>query len=276
MLKENRAARLEQEKTERKRVRRRKLIKILDDRREAEPPLFAMRIPLPEPGSSIESTTSIIEIQHRRPFPLIADLLGYPTIKSLDKTDIPDSEVDARFEENVEAIKVHVLEWRIMLEGHLAGLIREGRVSDGLKEVASPLKLLVEESEPNPFNTLSDDLQLLLRADSLFMSNSGYPLAYDHVFISTILNNSTRRREKPLDLSTFKRHEKAQEVARALLAGIGMPDVSFLELRSNIARLFKCGSCRNKFIRLWEDIVRVLLVARAFTLTLVFADSALR
>lgn len=59
---------------------------------------------------------------------------------------------------------------------------------------------------------------------------------------------------RALDPTKFKRHAKAQEVARALLAGFGRPDACFLELQS-FGQLFKCGRCRTDSSYIWEDMV---------------------
>ncbi|KAF8594922.1 hypothetical protein BDV93DRAFT_529006 [Ceratobasidium sp. AG-I] len=257
ILRINRTNRLAVEKTQRGLARRMKLEQIMAEIKAADPFIIDARIPSLMPRSSTEPNAPAVRVRHQRLFPLAVDLLEYPIIKGLDETDIPDSAMEARFEEHREVIKAHVLEWRIKIEGHLAGLLREGRVSDGLKKAAPAPKLPVGKSEPNPFNGLSDDLKLLLRADSLFDSKLGmhsFAVTYPSLLSSSLSNMWGLRRDKPLDLTSYKRYGKAQGIARALLAGLGKTNASFIEF-NNTGQLFKCGRCQSKLVHSWEDMV---------------------
>lgn len=250
---------------------------VLDDVRDEEPFLINTHVLTPQTRSSTEANASTIEILHHRPFPLITDLLEYPAIRSLEETDALDSDTDTRLEEYREAIEAHVLKWRIDIENYLAGLIRQGRASDGLEPAPPAPTLFSRNSNSNLLDGFSDDLKLLLRADSIFTTDSGFPFTYDRLLASTHSDESGRPIQRPVDFSGFKRHERAQEVARALLAGIGQPDASFLELRSDEERLFKCGGCQCRLRHPWEDLVSTFLVAHVFlSLTLVCIDSTLR
>ncbi|KAF8594200.1 hypothetical protein BDV93DRAFT_502159 [Ceratobasidium sp. AG-I] len=253
MVRANRTARLAEEKAERKRARRLQLERIMNEIKAADPLLIDTTILTPAPCSSPDP----VRVIHRRLFPLAVDLLEYPIIKSLDETDIPGSDMEARFEEHREAIEAHVLEWRIKVEGHLAEVLRQGRVSDGLKKAAPAPKLPVGKSASNPFTGVSDDLKLLLRADSLFESKTGplsIPVAYNYLLSSSLSNMWGVCRETPLDLTQFNRDGKAQAIARALLAGLGKTNASFLELQS-IGPRFKCGSCQSKMTHTWTEII---------------------
>ncbi|KAF8594199.1 hypothetical protein BDV93DRAFT_481991 [Ceratobasidium sp. AG-I] len=256
ILQANRLVRLAQEEKQRKYARRRKLAQIMEEIQAAEPLLINTRISLPRLAS--QSTASVVQVSHQRFFPLTADLLEYPIIQSLDETDIPASAMEARFEAHREAIKAHVLKWKIKIEGHLAGLLREGRASDGLKKAAPAPTLPVGKSEPTPFKGVSEDLKLLLRADSLFEPRRallGTPVTYDSLLAASFSISAWGLfRARPLDLTEYKRHGKAQEIARVLLAGMGRTNASFLELRS-IGQRFMCGSCPSRVARTWEEMV---------------------
>jgi len=257
ILQDNRTLRLEREKAQRKRARIIKLEQILEEIRDAEPLLIDARVS-PAALHSSESNTSTIRIVRQRIFPLIVDLLEYPAVKELGETDVPDSEMEARLEEHRGVIEAHILEWRIKVEGHLADVIRKGRVSDGLKKAAPVSKLPVGESDPNPLSGLSDDLKLLLRADSLFESRiwtCSKPVTYDVLLAWSFPNIWSAPRTEPLVLASYKRCGKAQEIARGLLAGIGKTNASFLELQS-MGQRFKCGSCQSKLTYTWSDIVQ--------------------
>lgn len=262
MLRTNRPIRLVEETERRKHARRRKLEQIMDEIRDAEPPFVDAHILHPASRSAPNANPPPVQVSRRRLFPVSADLLEYPIIKDLDEKDVADSEMGPRFEAHREVIKAHVLKWRIKIEGYLAELIRKGRVSDGLKRTAPAPLLPIEKSKPNPLNGLSTDLKLLFRADSLFESGSASsdpPVPYDALFNThPLLLMHGLRRGCALELPDYKRHGKAQEVARALLAGMGRPNASFLELQS-FGQRFKCGSCQSRVIYPWEEMVRTCL-----------------
>lgn len=262
---ENRSSRLAQEKEQRKCDRKRKLEQLVKNIAGTEPPLIQAHILRAAPHSSSDSNAPAIPVSHKRLFPLTEELLAFPLIKSLAETDVSASGMEARFDRHREDIKALILEWRIKTEGYMADLIRKGRVSDGLDGAAPAPKLLVGASEPNPFDGVSDDLKLLLRADSLFESAHWpkTPVTYDVLLKNRDYWSRSDHEEegsdsdevRPLDLSKCKRHVKAQEVAQALLKGIGKPDACFLGFQS-VGPLFKCGRCRSASTHSWEYMVR--------------------
>lgn len=258
MLKVNRKSRLADEKLQRKEARKRKLEQIISELKGAEPPILEARISPLAPHSVSDFNSPTVQISHQRISPLAVDLLEFPIIKRLVESDVPASEVEVRFQKHRQEIQVHVLQWRVQVESHLAGLLWRGRVSDGLA-VAPASILPVEESEPDPFDGVSDDLKLLLRADSLFDSAIS-------LFQATVAYNTLMlphdfeiflgpQKARALDLPGYKRHAKSQEVARAILAELGIPDACFLELR-HIGQRFKCGKCQSDTAYTWEGIVR--------------------
>lgn len=235
------------------------------DIKDSEPPLIKVRIPRIAPRTASDSNSTLAQISYERPFPLTRDLLEYPLIKSLAETDVSASVMEIRFKGHHEDIEALILDWRIKTEGYMAELIRKGRESDGLKKIAAAPVLPVGEFEPNPFDGISDDLKLLFRADSLFESASPkIPVSYDRRLESRDYwglcevqeEDSSSDEVRPLDLSKFKRHAKAQEVARALLKAIGKPDACFLELQ-NVGPRFKCGRCRTNSTQSWVSMVRL-------------------
>lgn len=178
----------------------------------------------------------------------------------MDETDIPDSEMEAHFEAHREEIKAHILEWRIKIKGHLAGLPRKGHISDGLKKAVPVPNLPIGRSKPNLFDSVSDDLKLLLCADSLFESKTGslsIPVTYDACLSLDLSKILGLRMGKHLDLAIYKQYRKAQEIARALLVGMGTTNASFLKLWS-LGQHFKCGRCQSKLTHTWEEMVSSL------------------
>lgn len=268
LLEANRALRLDDEKMRRKNDRKIKLDQLLKNMKLAEPPCIDAQIPnLVPPLAGPHAST--VQVCHQRLFPTTADLLVYPLMKTLDETDVTASEMEARFKEHREEIDAHISEWRLQTEGHLAELLRKGRVSDGLEEKTPPPILPVEESEPNPFDSVSDDLKILLRADSLFESSHGpyaAPVTYYALISPQSYSGYDMRRGLPLDLTRYKREADAQMIARALLSGLGKPDACFLEIKS-VGSRFMCGRCHNSSYYSWEGMVRFPSIASAFFLT---------
>ncbi|KAF8600704.1 hypothetical protein BDV93DRAFT_510727 [Ceratobasidium sp. AG-I] len=256
LLERNRELRLETEKEQRKHARKLKLSQLLSHIKDADPPLIDAQIKNIEPPSWIPSSPTI-KVSHQRVFPLAVDLLEYPIMKSLDEADVSASEMEARFEEHREEINAHISEWRVQIEGHMAELLRKGRESDGLREAAPAPILPVVELEPNPFDKVSDDLKILLRADSLFESTSSpFMTPFNYSALTSVRGSSmyAHLREHPLDLAGYRRDARAQGFAKALLAGMGKPDASFLELKSVEPRLM-CGRCHNGVFYNWEEMV---------------------
>lgn len=199
---------------------------------------------------------------------MIIDLLEHPIIKNLNETEASLSKMEARFERRRGKIHAHISKWRLQTEGHLAELIRKGREDEGLEEAPDPI-LPVKKSMPNPFDNISDDLNLLLRADSLFESTRGplaTPLTYSSLISSPEPSVYALLREQRLDLTRYKRHAEAQKSARVLLEAMGIPDASFLELKS-VGPGFMCGRCHSDSMYTWEEMVCPSFIVRMVSLT---------
>lgn len=123
MLKANHTAWTREEKTQCGHVRRLKLEQALDKIRAANTPLIDTLILSQAPRSGPSSNAPTVRVSHQCLFPLPVDLLEYPIIKSLDEMDVPDSEMQARFEGYRKVVKAHILEWSIKIKGHMAGLL---------------------------------------------------------------------------------------------------------------------------------------------------------
>ncbi|KAF8600702.1 hypothetical protein BDV93DRAFT_261418 [Ceratobasidium sp. AG-I] len=268
VLERNRAARLEREMAERKASRRARLSQLLNDiKLDAVPNVHATMI-RPTDTSSTRSSPSVdeptAEILHKGIFPDFVDALEWPIFKSLYETDVPIAEVMTRFDEQRDEIGMLISDWIERVEEHMAELLRKGRVSDGLPEEAPEPTLSVEESALKPFRYLSDDQKLLYRADSFFepTKNSKSPSVacfFDAVVSSgyLITYGSTlpmRPVKKPFDVTSVKRNADAQATARTLLASLGKPNASFLEMRCP-GQGFACGRCHDGSVKTWEDMV---------------------
>lgn len=257
---------------ERKAARRARLIQLFTNIRLDSVPNVRATIIRPvgaASGSSSSSTDdSTVEIVHGGIFPDFVDALEWPIIENLYETDVPISEMNTRFEEyqNNNEIGTLIAEWQARVEGHMAELLRKGRVSDGLpKEVAEPT-LPVAESAPNPLRHLSDDQKMLYRADSFFEPIKGTPLSpaclFDKVVSSGYLFNykgSMRPVKGSFDVTAVKRNADAQAAARILLAALGKPDASFLEMKCP-EQGYSCGRCHDSSTKTWEEMVCFLAI----------------
>ena len=257
LLERNRESRLENEKAQRRYDRMTKLSQLLSNIKHADPPLIDTHIKDIAPPFLSDSKSPIVKVTHQRLFPLAVDILEHPIMKSLEETDVSASEMEARFEQHGEQINAIISEWRLYIEGYMAELLRNGRVPDGLEEATPAPILPVGESEPDPFDNVSDDLKILLRADSLFESTSSPFMTafnYSTPFVVPHFSSSAFPRER-IDLTKYRRHSEAQKFAGVLLAEMGKPNASFLELKS-IGSQFMCGRCHDDSVYNWEEMVR--------------------
>lgn len=269
MLEKNRAARLEEELADRRALRKARLTQLLNNIKLDTPPLVQTTIIRPTDAalgsSSSTSDTSTVKIVHKGLFPDLADALEWPIIKNLYDTDVPIPEMDVRFEEHRGEINTLIANWTGRIEGRMAELLREGRVSDGLPKESPEPTLPLEEPEPNSFQYLSTDQKMLYRADSLFEPLRGSALGVACYFDATLSAGyfthysydgfSMLPIKGAFNVTTVKRSSDAQAAARILLVALGKPDATFLEMKS-LGRGFACGRCHDSSMKCWEEMVR--------------------
>jgi hypothetical protein len=229
------------------------------------PPIVQLTV-LPPTNSASSSTSpgNPTNISHVGVFPDLADALEWPIVKELYENDTDADQMEAQFEERRAEINILIGEWKLKVETHMADLLRQGRESDGIKgEVIKPT-LIVAEKDTDPFADVSENVRLLLRADSFFhptkATTTGPPLVYDAaVAAGYSYNYSTVHPMKPhkqaLDLTRFHRYEEAQDAARILLETMDKPDACYLELRS-VGQRYICGRCHDNSPKTWEEMVR--------------------
>ncbi|KAG8730441.1 hypothetical protein FRC11_006683 [Ceratobasidium sp. 423] len=164
-------------------------------------------------------------------------------------------------EEHQSKIGKLVIKWRNKTRSCLVGLLREEDME--YAELLQPPKNM----DPSAFARLSDDHKLLLRADSLFYVDQANarvtrspPYAYDRVLRAAYL----RYVEYPIepwefeyeaevpDLDIIHRHAGAQEMTRELLADLGKPNASFLEMDQ---LYYTCESCHDQTPREWTSMI---------------------
>ncbi|KAB5588619.1 DEAD/DEAH-box helicase [Ceratobasidium theobromae] len=271
LLESNRDARLKKEQLSRQESRGNRLSKLLNKIKSDTPPMLQLEVlppnNSPSTSTSSESTSSA---SHNGVFPDLADALKWPVIKELYDEDTNADEMETRFEARKAEISKLIQEWKVNVEAHMANLLRKAREPDTIEgEVIKPT-LVVAEGDADPFASISDDVKLLLRADSLFhiprpsmtgssMTVAGTPLIYDAVILSGYIHSyhnlsMTKSVKQPLDLARFHVYTEAQDVARKLLESMGKPDACYLELRS-VGQRFICGRCHDTEPKTWEEMV---------------------
>ncbi|KAJ1300166.1 hypothetical protein OPQ81_011918 [Rhizoctonia solani] len=227
--------------------------------------------PVPAEASSDTSPThpantgGAVKISHtnfRGIFPDIVDALEWPVVKSLHETDTSVDEMEQNFVEHRAEIDTAIAEWQTATHALMAEMLR--RDQDIGDEPLTP-RLIVTKGDSNPFANLSDDLKLLLRADSLFtgspingqrkvinsydmiLTRFGYRLAFKEGIMS-------RPYKRPFDLSRIQVCSEMRQVARVLLADMGLENASVVELQS-MGRWFACARCHDSGLKTWENLV---------------------
>lgn len=257
LIEADRTVRLEKEEQERKHDRTNTLDRLFADIKDTDPPLIDTQImhPCHRPSSSFGG--SITTVTHRRLFPELPDLLELPIIKSLDETDVSAAEMEARFQEHRQDIIAFISARAPRVEENMASVLRQGRLREGLPEAAPGPILPILRSNPDTFINISDDMKLLLRADSLFEpvgKSAKHPMSYDSIIMASSFSYSYMRRDCPLDTTIFSPHVEGQKFARAFLKQLGRPDTCFLGFEPAETQF----SCRS-----WGEIVRNFLVLRS-------------
>ncbi|CAE6358899.1 unnamed protein product [Rhizoctonia solani] len=256
LLETNRKERQAMERDERKQDRLIRLSKFfLDIKKQGSP---ALQLKAPNPITRLSSTIPTIEFTHRGPFPSFDHTLDWPIVKNLYETDSTVAELEVKFEENRDEIEALVAEWQSRIQVRFMDVLRDGYETQS--ETLRPAIITSNTDLPN----VSDDLKFLLRADSLFYQapspNLDSPkelLSYD-TFLMKGLNGvvahmSGQPRRAP-DLDNIHWHPEAHEVARQLLADIGKPDATYLEMKT-IGRVFACGKCHETKARNWDEMI---------------------
>ncbi|KAG8693327.1 hypothetical protein FRC08_009194 [Ceratobasidium sp. 394] len=305
LLEANREDRLQRETAERLRSRRDRLNGYLLEIKEEMDPILdvTIRVPvLPSSGATPSNTTSsnatsssstpasvtpattsasgasssnaepaTAHIKHIGVFPDIVDALEWETMQSLLEEDLPVEDMCERVDMVLPEITGEANGWIDEVETHLADLLRDGREEDGLDSDVPDLTLpVVGDSTTDPLEDITVNQKLLLRADSLFVSNKStgrhVPVVYDALVASgysyTHAHDTLhilRCSKAPLDLSKFKRHVGAQAAARKLLESVDKPDATFLEMRS-AGQNYMCGRCHDLTPHTWEEMVQHYVV----------------
>lgn len=210
---------------------------------------------------------AISQVTLLKPIPEFSDAIDWPTIKSLIETDIPILELDARFLQQRSEIDREASEWCTRIQTSLADVLGQNLMENECLTELPIVGTIAHDQHYDPFVNLSPELQLCIRADSLFfpdqsLGSGSRPLASYDDYIKAIRQSvygcHERRHERlsaPLDVARFQCHSKASTIVRALLKCLGRPaNTSILELRLLDER-FSCGRCDDVEPKSWLQMV---------------------
>ncbi|KAG8693976.1 hypothetical protein FRC09_010142, partial [Ceratobasidium sp. 395] len=184
----------------------------------------------------------------------IADALEWDQMKRLLEDDMPIAHMEEQVSQCLPDIVRRVDKWIDDVEGHLVELLRKGREVDNLGQDILDASIPVPGASSSPFENTTGNEKILLRADSLFESKHGGnqpPVVYDAAVLngypSMVYPYFTPGYERPLDVAKLKPHAGAQKAARKILAHVGKPDATFLEMKAP-GYMYRCGRCHDRII----------------------------
>ncbi|KAG8754562.1 hypothetical protein FRC12_011158, partial [Ceratobasidium sp. 428] len=264
LLEVNREARLEREKLERKRARRTRLEAYLKTIKEERGPIVDVTVPpLAIPGSSSSSTSSSdVRIKHMGIFPNLIDVLEWDQMKEFLENDTSVADMEEQVSKRLPEITRRADKWIDDTEGQLVEVLRKAHEADNLgRDIPDP-SLFISGGSSSPLENATGNEKILLRADSLFELTGGGarpPVIYDAAVLGgytsmTYLWSFTYAYDRPLDVTKLKPHAEAQKAARKILAHIGKPDATVLEMRA-AGQTYRCGRCHDWDSFSWEEIV---------------------
>lgn len=211
-----------------------------------------------QPSSLADAVSEALRVV---PVPELSDALEWPVMKLLAGDRTPVAEVEARFAELQGEIDMEISRWCTGIKNTLVGLLREGFSEHAYMVVDQVLGTMAQDIKPDPFEHLTPEMQLFLRADSIF-ADSANLVHYDYYLRSLrfyVVHYGERDKLKQLDTSRLGICPVASAVTRAILRSLGRPEnMSFLELRLR-NEYFVCGRCDDDRPKLWKEMVSALL-----------------
>ncbi|KAG8713385.1 hypothetical protein FRC08_013313 [Ceratobasidium sp. 394] len=188
------------------------------------------------------------------PFPTTATVLNWPCLS--DFHELEPSEISDCFWEELGHILHLIKVWREVGEEELVEWWESGtELTDNL---ANPIVKIRGSTDVTA--TLSSNLRLLLRADTAFSytapgtpGGQGAHLHYPHYY-HTPDDCPAHGSPRSMNSARMYRHLEAEGITKALLHGLGMPDVAYIQLLLMGASLV-CGRCDDNQPRTWDQII---------------------
>ncbi|KAG8681482.1 hypothetical protein FRC08_015601 [Ceratobasidium sp. 394] len=189
----------------------------------------------------------------KAPFPSSGAVLNWEPFEQLMGADVPMESFEVALAEMHPTLNRLVVEWRVDLEKALVQRLPDDNhlaapVSNGEAGTKSDLiSKLIVEVDSQPVDKLPLDTQRLLRADVIWNSTSNTPWFYTDDFqdIYSGAGNS------------ISFHTQASEIAKELLAVLGHPNATYLQMKG-VGSVFTCGRCCACQNVTWDNMVRLL------------------
>lgn len=199
------------------------------------------------------------------PIPEFSDVAEWPIVKQIVEPDVPLLEMEMNLVQRRAELDQEISNWGNSIKKSLADALRKELAECGYT-LESPIVGTIASNLPaNPFEDISPDTQLFIRADSISCSTD----VHGHQSSESILSYRTFIRsirqhlgqdgslglKKRLNTTHFKYHSTAPTIARALLKSLGRPEnTSILELQALDER-FICGKCQDNKPKTWFEMV---------------------
>ncbi|KAG9095792.1 hypothetical protein FRC06_009421 [Ceratobasidium sp. 370] len=262
----NRARRLERELKKRRHERRCKLSDwVYSITANLKP--FAQALDVHHPQElNLEGGSTAAELQsmlyRRQPrnpralrmaFPSYDEIMGWPAIKALEEPDVAPGDFDQVLQESKQMLDELVLEWTKDLEQTLICLLPEEPATSEEEHalsagdtLAGPIPeyalMFGTGSNMQPITSLPAGTQRLLRADSAFMRRNLVQFYPDDFHLLEVGGTSPIYRTQ------------VAKVAKALLALLGLPDATYLQLQA-AGQIFICGRCEKGNFLAWRQLI---------------------
>ncbi|KEP45345.1 hypothetical protein V565_285140 [Rhizoctonia solani 123E] len=257
ILEANRAENLMAQRLKRKKQRQDRLSELFLEIMDQTTPTLEFQIQLPDPLVPNEGPATTVTFDP--PFPSLTCLLNWPLLKNLLEIEATVEEMETRFEDNRTQIQDYIANWITSVQTQFADQLRQ---DPGLRgEILQPTAVITDNGDP--FSNLSDELKLLLRADSLFCLNSGSLYDCPKTYSSILINNGLtgpmsslscwEYLGSPPNLNKLVLYPEARAVARMLLLNMGRPNASYIEMNA-VRSSFGCGRCYEADMN-WEKLV---------------------
>jgi hypothetical protein len=170
--------------------------------------------------------SSALAVSRLIPLPEHSDALQSPTMKQLLETELSIPELEVRFAQQRAEICEEAREWGVHSKTIMIDVVRTG-FAKSRHAVGEPIVgTIALGSAQNPFKVLPPEMQMLLRADSVFSNSQSrfgpysyerYPKSLRHI----LGDYSEKKLRTALDTNRFKFHTLASRIKRVLLKSLG-------------------------------------------------------
>ncbi|KAF8603161.1 hypothetical protein BDV93DRAFT_606992 [Ceratobasidium sp. AG-I] len=246
LLQENRECRLAREKEVRRKSRAEKFNSMWSSSKRNAVPYLKL-------GEPDEAELPMMH-EILQPYPETLIALEWPVIAEIMEMDITPVEMRRKLVESKAEIHNAVRVWRTEFETELAEVLK------GQSGFESDLVIKTEPMDelgplPEFSDTMSADVRLLLRADSIFKAGeSSTLLFYPRVALDLPVRGEAVIKDS-WSINTVKAYSHARRVAQALLGCLEMPNATYLSVRS-LGRRFICGRCHDRDPKNWDQMIQ--------------------